>query len=97
MNDEGSRRNGLLIILCLVIFSLWSTSHSQKITISELRATIENCSSTIDEANYNIEDINSRMLDAQYMAWEDYYSMGDALENLYEGDTVSNDCYDSTE
>lgn len=97
MNNKEGGRTALVVILFLAIFFLWTTNRDQKITISELRATIENCNSTIDEANYNIEDLNSVISDAQYSAWDDYYAMGDALDNLYEGETVYNDCYDPTE
>ncbi len=97
MSDKESRQSALVVILFLVIFWMWNTERNQKITISELRSTIENCNSTIDEANYNIEDLNSIISDAQYSAWDDYYAMGDALDNLYEGETVYNDCYDPTE
>lgn len=46
-------------------------------------------SSALEEANYEIERLNSDIEDAKGYAWESYEEMGEALDLLETGDTVS--------
>lgn len=89
--DEGI--GGFSVILIIAVIWLGISVHSQNKKIEQLKNTIEDCDSAVTDANQTIDDLNSGIEDAQWNAWSDYDSMGDALDNLTTGDTVSNPCY----
>lgn len=53
---------------------------------------VADCSAAIIRANSTIEDMNATISDAKDSQWSSYADMGDAIESLEEGGTVSNPC-----
>lgn len=50
---------------------------------------LDNCRLALEEANNNIEEASSIIEEAQGYSWSSYEDMGNALDNLYTVDTVS--------
>jgi len=89
--DEGAG----WFVVGIVALVVWVPIHIHNLNkqIDGLKTMVTSCGDTIDEANQKIEEQNSSIDDAKSNAWLDYYSMGDALDRLDEGEMVSNDCY----
>lgn len=92
MNEE-STLGGFGTILIIAVVWLGIAVHNQHKQIEQLKDIVSDCDSAVTQANQNIDDLNSNIEDAQSNAWSDYDSMGDALDGLQTGETVSNPCY----
>lgn len=91
--NEGSTLGSLGFILLIAVIWLGITVHNQNKSIDQLKGIISDCDSAVTEANQNIEDVNSGIDDAQVNAWSDFDTMGQALDDLQQADTVDNPCY----
>lgn len=81
MEKESGYKIALVVLLVIVFlgnFQLQNLKHQLRAYQSALR-----------DANENIEEANSVIEEAQSYAWSNYDEMGDALDNLYTVDTVS--------
>lgn len=69
--------------------SLETLTTSQEEEISKLNDLAVSYDEALTEANNTIEEANSSIETAKYDAWNDYDSMGDALDTLDTFDTVA--------
>jgi len=69
--------------------SLETLTTSQEEEISKLNDLAISYDDALTEANNTIEEANSSIEPAKYDAWNDYDSMGDALDTLDTFDTVA--------
>ena len=90
--SEDSASGGFAFILLIAVIWLGITVYDQNKQISQLKGTIDDCSSSVDEANQNISDLNDQISSAQDDAWSDYDTMGQTLDGLQTGDQVDNPC-----
>lgn len=90
MDNEGE---GFLVLLLIgiVIWSIYSYFH-----IQVLNKKIISCSDSIVNANNNISASNNTIENAKNAQWEDYESMGYAIDNLEPANQVSNPCEDDS-
>lgn len=80
-------------IITLIGSLIWIGSNNSKISRLEdenitLQDSVDQYDRALDEANSNIEEVNSRIDEAKYSTWDNYESMGDALDSLDTVDTV---------
>ena len=92
MKSDSENNNGALVII-IIIAVIWIWSNYSRISELEtaniyLESTISEYQSALGEANDNIEQANSNIEDAQGQAWENYQTMGEALESLETVDIV---------
>lgn len=84
-------KNGIIFVLVIVIFLLWSNfSKLKEESVRKLNIcenSLNTAKNTIDEANDNIDQANNNIEEAQWYAWSSYDDMGYALDNL---ETVDN-------
>ncbi len=97
---ERDSSNGAIIVIVLIagiwIWSLYGDVNKLKNENNYLEDSLYSCNASLDdyqsaleEANNNIDEANSIIEDAQSYAWSNYQEMGDALDNLYTVNTVS--------
>lgn len=85
MNDDkkqGRFVTFLVVGLIIAIFAMWNhidglneTISGNETTIEEIQASSDRYEEALNQANYNIEE-------AKFSAWDNYESMGNALDNL---------------
>lgn len=88
MEKESSYKIAAIILL-VILFLLNFRYQGVKRDNLRLQYSLYEYESALNQANENIEEANSIIEDAQYNAWSSYDDMGDALDNLYTVDTVS--------
>lgn len=84
MDTENNTQTALVVLLIITIIWIF-VNYSN---MSSLEERILNYQDALSDANDNIEDANNQIRDAQFNAWEDYETMGESLENLYEVETI---------
>lgn len=97
--EDKSFYSGTIIIIIIAgiwIWSLYGDINKLKNENNYLEDSLYGCEASLDdyqsaleEANNNIDEANSIIEDTQSYAWSSYQEMGDALDNLYTVNTVS--------
>lgn len=68
----------------------WFNSYEEEVAVNdELQTKVDDYQAALEEANSNIDQANSSIENAKLYAWEDYDSMGDAIDSLETVDNVS--------
>lgn len=91
MSSETDKNGVIMAVIIIAVIWIWSNySRINEIetTNSYLEESNSQYQSALEEANSNIEQANSNIEDAQGQAWENYQTMGEALENLETVDTI---------
>lgn len=99
VTKNGGKMKNLIIIsglmLLMITFSgCYMSEHSDNDYYSlqeendQLQNQIQDYQDKLSEANGNIEEANSNIEDAKGYAWNNYYDMGYALDDLDTVDTV---------
>ena len=84
MEKDGGGGAAVIIFIIAVVW-IWSL-YSQ---IGKLKDALDQANYNIMAANDTIDQLNSSIEDAKGYAWGNYYDMGNALDGLETGDTVS--------
>lgn len=83
--EEGLSGFGVILIIAVISLSLQVHKLNQKIAA---------CSDAIEKANSQMEVTNSSISEAQDVVWEDYETMGNAIDDLTYSFPVDNLCLD---
>jgi len=87
--ETKEKSNIWIYVLVFVLVVGWFKYNQLKQENTGLRDSLDEYQSALQQANQGIEEANSTIEDAQSYAWSSYEDMGNALENLYTVDTIS--------
>jgi len=79
---------GIIIGFILAAILLNSESEKKYSYIESCEELVSEYQEKLQQANETIENLNYEIEEAKSNAWESYYDMGEALDNLETADTI---------